>query len=295
MRSPGEVFVTAPDSMAGRFPVQQASVATALAQAGCRFLSCLQWRTAADWSIVSRRLDNLFLFLPVSGRLIVSGPAGTEALTPGSCAIVPHGIEHAVRYASGHNTCTVLAIHAHLTTAWGSPWLGPPQRLVATLPDHPRWIDDLRRLAGIAQDEPGLATSLGRLLVRHLLIEAVLAGHPVSPPAGNLDPRLAAIVARIQADPGAAPTITTMARELGLGPLRLRQLFHASLGCSPKAYIDRLRLARAAEMLRAGQSVGATASACGFASLRPLQIRFKRAYGSTPSAWAGGTPDNNDI
>jgi AraC-like DNA-binding protein/mannose-6-phosphate isomerase-like protein (cupin superfamily) len=295
MRSPGEVFVTAPDSMAGRFPVQQASVATALAQAGCRFVSCLQWRTAADWSIRPRRLDDLFLFLPISGRLVVHGPAGTEALAPGTCAIVPHGVEHAVHYASAPPTCTVLAIHAHLTTAWGAPWFGRPQRLVAMLPEHLRWIDELRRLSGIAHDEPELAASLGRLLVRRLLIEAVLAGHPVSPPASNIDPRLAAIVARIQADPGATPSLATMARELGLGPLRLRQLFHASLGCAPKAYIDRLRLGRAADMLRAGHSVGATARACGFASLRALQLRFKRVYGSTPSAWASGTPDSNDI
>jgi AraC-like DNA-binding protein len=287
MRSPGDVSITAPVDLAGRHPVVQADAATALAQAPCSLVSCLLWRTAADWSIPARSLDDLFLFLPVSGSLVLDGPGGREALSVGRLAIVPPRVQHAVAYGGRQRAAEILALHAHVTTAWGVPWPFPADRLVADLPDHRAWVARLERLAGLVADHVGLGAALGRGLVRQLLVEAVLAGHPVATPAAGLDPRLATIVARVQADPGATPAITDLARSQGVGPLRLRQLFHAGLGCSPKAFIDRLRLARAAEQLRVGRPVLQVARACGYGSIRQLQVRFKAAYGCTPSAWSG--------
>lgn len=283
MRSPGEVSVT--EDLSGRFPVRQAGLATALAGAGLDVVSCKRWRTGPAWSIPQRRLDDVFLFAPVRGSLVMSGPAGPEPLAPGSIAIVPHGAAHAAAYATGQRSCIVLAVHLHLTTAWGTPWTTTADRLVSRLPAGGRWLADLERLAGILQDDAALGAALGQPLLRQLLIEAVLAGHPLHPPAANLDPRLAAIVAAVQADPGAAPPIAALARSQGLGPLRLRQLFHAGLGCSPKAYVDRLRLARAAALLRSGRPVAEVATACGYGTIRQLQVRFKAAHGTTPSAW----------
>ncbi|MCK6488172.1 MAG: AraC family transcriptional regulator [Planctomycetes bacterium] len=284
MRSPGEVSVTAPEDLSGRFRCLQAALATALAGAALSLVSCRRWRTDPAWSIPPRRLDDLFLFAPVRGALVMTGPAGPEPLAPGAIAIVPHGVAHAVAYAAGQRSCTVLAVHLHLTTAWGTPWATAADRLVSPLPDPGRWHADLARLAGIAQDDAALGAALGQTMLRHLLLDAVLAGHPLHPPASGLDPRLAAIIAALQADPGAAPPITALARSQGIGPLRLRQLFHAGLGCSPKAYVDRLRLARAQAQLRAGRPVGEVATACGYGTVRQLQVRFKAAFGITPSA-----------
>jgi AraC-like DNA-binding protein len=285
MRTPGEVSVTAPEDLSGRYPVHQTSVATALAGASLSLISCKRWRTDPTWSIPTRRLDDLFLFAPVHGTLVMSGPAGAEPLAPGSIAIVPHGVEHAVDYAVGQRACTVLAVHVHLTTTWGTPWTTVAERLVSRLPDAERWLADLGRLAGIVLDDAALGTALAQPLLRHLLLDMVLAGHPLQPPATNLDPRLATIVAAVQADPGAAPPISALAQSQGIGPLRLRQLFHAGLGCSPKAFVDRLRLARAAALLRAGQPVAEVATACGYGTIRQLQARFKATHGTTPSAY----------
>lgn len=270
--------------LAGRHPVRQAELAGALAAAELRFVSCRLWRTAADWTIPERVLPDTFVFVPVAGAIRMHGPAGPEDLLPGSLALMPPGQAHAATHAPGCHGCTVLALHAHILTPWGTPWLGPAPRFVAALTEHRRWIADLQRLAGM---QGQLHSALGRLLVHRLLVEIVLAGHPVVPPARDLDPRLAAIVARVSADPGMAPSIAALAREQGIGPLRLRQLCHAGLGCSPKVFVDRLRLARAGALLQAGRPVGKVARACGFASLRQLQVRFKAAYGATPSAWAG--------
>lgn len=285
MRTPGEVSVTTTDDLAGRFPVRQPALATALAGASLSLVSCRRWRTDPAWSIPRRRLDDVFLFAPLRGSLAISGPAGREALGPGAIAIVPHGVAHEVAYADGQRSCAVLAVHLLLTTAWGTPWATAADRLVSPLPDRQRWHADLERLAGIAQDDPALGAAFGQPLLRHLLLDLTLAGHPLRPPATGLDPRLAAIIADIQADPGSAPPIADLARSQGIGPLRLRQLFHAGLGCSPKAYIDRLRLARAASLLRAGRPVGEVATTCGYGTIRQLQVRFKAAHGTTPSAW----------
>lgn len=286
MRSSGEVSVTRTVDLSGRFPVRQTALASALAAAELRFISCRLWRTAADWTIPERVLHDTFLFVPVAGAIVMHGPAGPERLALGSLALIPHGQAHAAAHDAGCRGCTVLAVHVHLLTAWGTPWLGPAPRLVAPLAGHRGWVADLQRLAGL---ESGLDAALGRLLIHRLLVETVLAGHPVVPPARNLDPRLAAIVARVHADPGGAPPIAALAREQGIGPLRLRQLFHAGLGCAPKAFVDRLRLAKAGALLQAGHPVAEVARTCGFASLRQLQVRFKAAYGTTPSGWAGRT------
>lgn len=284
MRSSGEVSVTRTIDLVGRHPLRQVELAGALAAAELRFVSCRLWRTARDWTIPERTLSDTFVFVPVAGAIRMHGPAGPEELMPGSLALVPHGQSHAATHAPGCSGCTVLAVHAHVLTPWGTPWLGPAPRFVAPLAEHRRWIADLRRLAGM---QGQLSDAFGRLLVHRLLVELVLAGHPVAPPTRDLDPRLAAIVARVSADPGKAPPIADLAREQGIGPLRLRQLFHAGLGCAPKAFVDRLRLARAGALLQSGRPVGEVARACGFASLRQLQVRFKAAYGATPSAWAG--------
>jgi len=183
--------------------------------------------------------------------------------------------------------CTVLAVHVHVRTAWGTPWLQPGGRLVAPLPEAARWHADLTRLAGWEQDQPELARACGGELVRRLLLDLVLTGHALRPPASDLDPRLAGIVAAVQADPGGAPPIAELARRAGLGPLRLRQLWHAGLGCPPKVWLDRLRLARAATLLAQGVPVAETARRCGFGSARQLQVRFKAAYGRPPSTWHG--------
>jgi AraC-like DNA-binding protein len=286
MRSPGEGNSTAPIDLTGRCPVVQQASAEAVAQATCRLVSCVLWRIGAGWSIPRRRISDLFLFMPVRGDLVIGGPGGDEVLPVGSLAIVPPGVDHTVGFAGRIRSGRVLSLHAHLTTTWGEPWPFPHDRLVVGLRDHQAWINSCTRLAGLVADHPGLGAALGRSLLRSLLAEAVLAGHPVDAPPTGVDPRIAAIIAAIRADPGAAPPITALARSQGIGPLRLRQLFHASLGCSPKAFVDRLRLARAAELLHAGKPVAAVARACGYGTIRQLQVRFKAAYGCTPSAWA---------
>jgi AraC-like DNA-binding protein len=281
MRSPREVSVTAIDSLSGRYPARQGDLALAVAGAGITLLSCRLWRTAPDWSIPLRQVDDDFIFMPMHGRLILNG----EALDPGTVAVIPQGTRHSVTYAHGVRSCAVLALHALVRTPWGAPWLQPGDPLVAALPEAGRWHAEMLRLAAMQQDQPQLATRLGGEQVRRLLVELVLGGYPLRPPAGNLDPRLAAIAATVHADPGGAPPVAVLARRAGISPLRLRQLCHAGLGCAPKRFIDGLRLARAAELLAGGAEVAVTAQRCGYGTVRQLQVRFKRAYGCAPSAW----------
>jgi AraC-like DNA-binding protein/mannose-6-phosphate isomerase-like protein (cupin superfamily) len=292
MHSPGEEIDHWPpgvNDQAGRHRVVAPDLAAALAAADYRFLSCRCWLVDATWSIPPRRVADTFLFLPLRGAVDVVSPAGRERLSAGQIALIPHGVRHAMTHVPRQRELAVIAIHAHVLTAWGTPWLGPPTRLIAPLTAAEQWATELARLAGLAHDHPALGQQMGRQLVARLLTELVLAGHPVTPPATQLDPRLARLVAALQAEPGRAANITALARSLDLQPLRVRQLFHAGLGCAPKTFIDRLRLRQAGELLRGGTTVAATAEQCGFASVRQFQARFKAAYGVTPTQWAAGT------
>jgi AraC-like DNA-binding protein len=285
MRSSCAVSVTSPVDLGGRFPAQQTTAASQLTSATCSFLSCRLWRTGSHWSIPTRTLDHLFLFLPVAGDLVISSPSGRETLDRGRLAMVPPGVAHAIVHARGTRTCRVLAVHAQLTSATGEPWPLPDHPLVARLDDPALWIAQLTRLAGLCQDHPELGGTLGRLQIRSLLIDVVLGGHPMPATGRRIDPRLAAVIAQVRSDPAAGSSLSELARRQGIGPLRLRQLCHAGLGCSPKSLVDRLRLAHAAGRLHGGASVADTARSCGFASARQLQERFKRAYGCPPSRW----------
>jgi AraC family transcriptional regulator len=81
-------------------------------------------------------------------------------------------------------------------------------------------------------------------------------------------------------------SLAALARHGGLTPAQLQRRFSASLGESPKRYVTRLRLERAAFRLRVhDRSVLAIALESGFASHETFTRAFRRRFGCTPQAW----------
>jgi len=122
-------------------------------------------------------------------------------------------------------------------------------------------------------------------------------------PAHDLPPRL-----RLHRPPGLAPReaafldavrraaeaglgdahfgIDALAEAVGLGARQLARRLRATTGETPGAYLRRLRLARAAERLRAGAPVAEVVAAVGFASRSQFSRAFREAVGVPPSVWA---------
>jgi AraC-like DNA-binding protein len=75
----------------------------------------------------------------------------------------------------------------------------------------------------------------------------------------------------------------------GLGARQAHRLFVAAFGAPPKRVIRDQQLALARELLREGASVGAAATASGFADRRSLTRAWRDAHGEPPSSFVETT------
>lgn len=91
------------------------------------------------------------------------------------------------------------------------------------------------------------------------------------------------IINRRYADP---LTVGEIAREVSLSPDWFSRIFVSATGVGPSQYLERIRLARAAEMLRYGNlPVGDIAQAVGYADPFYFTRRFRMHYGRNPTLY----------
>lgn len=121
------------------------------------------------------------------------------------------------------------------------------------------------------------------------LVEALIAD---APPPPRLAERLHAIV-RVQPvlqlmeqQLGERLTRGQLARVLGLSEGRLHLVFAAAMGLAPGAYLARLRLRRAQELLSASDApVGRIGAQVGYPDPFHFSRRFSQAFGISPTAF----------
>ena len=77
-----------------------------------------------------------------------------------------------------------------------------------------------------------------------------------------------------------------LARAAGLSPSRLRHLFRAQVGDSPRHFQEDLRLRRARDLLAMSrQTIGEIARELGFENPFYFTLRFKKQTGESPRAF----------
>jgi AraC-like DNA-binding protein len=82
------------------------------------------------------------------------------------------------------------------------------------------------------------------------------------------------------------PSVTAVARTVGLSRFHFIRLFKAVFGEAPHQYRSRARIERAKELLIvSGQNVTEVCMAVGFSSLGSFSSFFTRRVGLSPSAW----------
>jgi AraC family transcriptional regulator len=98
----------------------------------------------------------------------------------------------------------------------------------------------------------------------------------------TLIPLLVHIQANLDQDLGLA----ALSRKAGLSPFHLQRLFKAAIGETPKAYISRLRVERAAfRLLIHDSSVLDIALECGFQNHETFIRAFRRRFGKSPRGY----------
>lgn len=108
---------------------------------------------------------------------------------------------------------------------------------------------------------------------------------------GARHPRLAQVVARMEANIEEPLSPARLATEAGMSPRQLERLFARYLGRTPKRYYMETRLERARNLLsQTEMGVMEIALACGFSSTAHFSKCYRATYGSTPHRARGTVP-----
>ncbi|MFC5435141.1 AraC family transcriptional regulator [Rhodanobacter umsongensis] len=91
---------------------------------------------------------------------------------------------------------------------------------------------------------------------------------------------------RIDDDPTAPLTLTSLAGEARLSRYQLLRGFARELGLPPHAYLLQQRIALARRLIRSGHTLAETAALAGFFDQSHLTRCFTRQFGITPSRYA---------
>ncbi|HEY6922589.1 MAG TPA: AraC family transcriptional regulator, partial [Steroidobacteraceae bacterium] len=130
----------------------------------------------------------------------------------------------------------------------------------------------------------GIISRLADILFVHVLREW-LAQQNAQPGwlAAFSDRHIAPAMALIHSNPQQAWTVDELAGKVGLSRSRFTVRFGRVVGKPPRAYIARVRMMRAADMLKGGRmSVMAVALASGYESESSFNKAFKRFYSKPP-------------
>ncbi len=113
-----------------------------------------------------------------------------------------------------------------------------------------------------------------------------LARHYFSDPQARHEPhrKMSEVLGFIEEHVAESIRLKTLTRVAGMSKSALAREFHTVMGCSPIEHVIRVRIVRAAELLRhPGARVTETAFACGFADSNYFARRFRKIMGVSPS------------
>lgn len=213
------------------------------------------------------------LVLPVSGEVGLEIEGRFGRLDPLHGAFVAPGAWHA-QYSTVGNRSLILDVGA--ADFEQGPWQHLLERpFTAIGPAARKLVEFMGILAASGAPAPGLLQGWTPLLLDTLTLGAA---QPAS--------RLAALLARIEAEPGLPWTTASMARTAGLSVSRLHAVFRDEHATTPHDWLLRCRLQRACDWLAGtDRPVAEIALAAGFSEQSALTRAMRRAMDTTPAAY----------
>lgn len=159
----------------------------------------------------------------------------------------------------------------------------PPSLLPEVQERLVQLLDDAE--AALAGDQESARASLAQAL--HLLNEASTnAGPEPSPHGGLAGWQIKRVVAFVEAHLDTTIRVKEMAAEARLSLSHFSHAFKLTFGEPPLAYVTRRRLARACDMMLAGNiPLSRIAHECGFYDQSHFTRHFHRRLGMTPQIW----------
>ncbi|MFK3737629.1 helix-turn-helix transcriptional regulator [Massilia sp. TN1-12] len=211
------------------------------------------------------------LVLPLDGAVALEIEGRERMLDPLQAAFIAPGATHS-QYAEGLNRSFIVDV----APATLDPVVGDrlhERRFAPVGPEARKLVEFMRLLVERGAATPALVAGWAPLLLDTLALDAA---RPLS--------RLDALLARVEADPGAPWTAESMARCAGLSPSRLHALFREEHDTTPRAWLLQLRLARVCAWLGAAElPIAELALRAGFSDQSALTRAMRRSLGTTPA------------
>lgn len=227
--------------------------------------------------------------IPRQLRKSLNGPGPVHH----SCAAEPNcdprnGI---LRFVATHDRADLLLGCAVLETALETRFGNMARPLVvrATEPSVRALFSAM--LHEVKDPRPGtrafLSAVMKQLLIVMLRSEGPEGRHVVAP--WTVEPRLKRVADLVCERPGARHSVGTMAADAAMSRSRFSQRFAAAYGCPPMVFVQSVRLAAAARLLKASAlPVKAVAAAVGYASRSQFSNAFQEKHGISPSDYRQG-------
>jgi AraC family transcriptional regulator, arabinose operon regulatory protein len=270
--------VTPPDP----FVPVSAPILSGLQRQGAGVTRALRPDGTADWLIV----------VTLDGQGFLRGADGVaHDLNPGDVMLAAPGAFQDYGHSDHGGTWVNIWVHVRPRAHWFA-WLDWPDRTpgIAVIPAISlldQIIPDLHRMVEVAHGPHRLASDASMNALERVLItlDQINPAHQRGAPDKRIARALDIIGERI----GAPLDVADLARAVGLSRSQFTLLFTTGTGVSPKAYVETLRLTRAAQLLKStAWSVGQVAFDTGFTSPFYFATRFRRQFGVTPTAYRNG-------
>ena len=277
-----------------------------------------------DWSIEFDPHTGIKCYALLSGAcwLVLDGLPGAVRLETGDCILLPNGRRFrltddlalrptpfetlqgvewrgGIATLNGGGETSILGGHFAFAGAHADVLLGamPPVAHLREARDREylRWALERMRQE-LSESAPG-----GILIAQHLahmmLVQALRLyltgqeGKYVGWLFALADPRLAAAIGAMHAEPGARWTLPALAGKAGMSRSNFARTFKATVGTSPLDYLIRWRMLLAGSRLTDGnQPVSSIAASLGYASESAFSTTFKRVMGCSPRTYARSKP-----
>jgi len=235
------------------------------------------WQLDRAWS---QRLTDYDLWLIWAGRGILTVEDQTLSLRPGVCLWMRPGRTY-LASQDLHNRLGVSYVHFRITSL---PSFVPPFEVTEakSLPFVESTLTEIMRYRG---SEPRLANRLLGGLLRCLELDHTR-------PAGGSRVRnrrseqIWELLDRIREEPGKNWRVAELAAEVGLAADHFSRVFREIAGERPQAFVLRLRLQRAQQLLlETSLQVGEVAQAVGFRDIFYFSRQFSKHFGLPPSVY----------
>ena len=215
------------------------------------------------------------------------GEGGGSAFRPvGRMLFRPAGSEMRCRNAGGQQRLLMCSVPDDRT---GEGMLPPVAHLPPALDlREPALARTMHRLAREVVTPGFAASTLIEALITTLLVDFTRSQRTQPPrqtgARGGLAPwQIRRIEETVRETDGPPPSVSALARLVGISPRHLLRAFRTSMGSSVLSHITQVRLDRACALLSAhSMPIKQVADLCGFASSSAFSAAFRRKMGITP-------------